>query len=185
VVTISRAVGSVTFPCRFMLVAAMNPCPCGYFGDVRHQCRCSPNQILNYRNKISGPLLDRIDIHIEVPSVKYQDISSLQAGESSATMRASVLAARKVQQERFKGRRKIHCNATMSAKDLQKLCKLGDEAQETLKAAMTQYSFSARAYDRILKVARTIADMDSSEGILPRHVCEAINYRNLDRQVGM
>lgn len=184
-VTISRAAGSVTFPCRFMLVAAMNPCPCGYFGDVRHQCRCTQNQILNYRNKISGPLLDRIDIHIEVPSVKYQDMSSVGKGESSEAMRSRIVAARKVQQERFKGRRKIHSNAAMSAKDLQKLCTLGDEAQETLKAAMVQYSFSARAYDRILRVARTIADLEGTDGITPLHVQEAINYRNLDRQVGI
>lgn len=183
VVTISRAAGSVTFPCRFMLVAAMNPCPCGYYGDSQRQCKCTANQIQHYRNKISGPLLDRIDIHIEVPSVKYQDLASIQAGEPSREIRARVTAARRIQQERFKGRRKIHNNAAMGAKELQKLCQLDGDAQEILKLAITQYNFSARAYDRIIKVSRTIADLDGSDRITPIHVQEAINYRNLDRQL--
>ncbi|MBA4386553.1 MAG: magnesium chelatase, partial [Verrucomicrobia bacterium] len=183
VVTISRAAGSVTFPCRFMLVAAMNPCPCGYYGDIRRNCRCSQTQIQNYRNKISGPLLDRIDIHIEVPSVKYQDMASMEPGDPSQRIREKVIAARRVQQERFKGRRRIHCNAAMSAKDLQKVCKMDADAQETLKSAIVQYNFSARAYDRILKVSRTIADLEGAETIMPVHVQEAINYRTLDRQL--
>ncbi|MDI6775552.1 MAG: YifB family Mg chelatase-like AAA ATPase [Verrucomicrobiota bacterium] len=183
VVTISRAAGSVTFPCRFMLVAAMNPCPCGYYGDRRRQCRCTQNQIQNYRNKISGPLLDRIDIHVEVPSARYQDLSSLAKGPPSPEIRQRVVNARRVQQARFKGRKKIHCNAGMSAKDLQKFTALKPEAQEMIKVAMTDLNFSARAYDRILKVARTIADLGASDEILPAHVSEAVQYRSLDRSM--
>jgi magnesium chelatase family protein len=184
-VTIARAAGTVTFPCRFMLVAAMNPCPCGYYGDPRRECRCTDRQIQAYRNKISGPLLDRIDIHIEVPSVRYQEMASLEKGESSAVVRARVVEARKRQQQRFKGRRKIHCNADMTSKDLQKFCQLTPESQEILRMAITELHFSARAYDRILKVARTIADLAGEENIRPEHVTEAIQYRVLDRQYWM
>jgi len=183
VVTISRASGSVTFPCEFMLVAAMNPCPCGYFGDPKRECRCTSNQIQNYRNKISGPLLDRIDIHIEVPSIRYQDMASLEKGESSASIRARVTAGRKTQHERFNGLKRIHCNAGMGARQLQKYCKLNHEAQDLLKMAIAELNFSARAYDRILKVSRTIADLDNSEEIKPNHVSEAIQYRTFDRQM--
>jgi len=183
IVTISRASGSVTFPCEFMLVAAMNPCPCGYFGDPKRECRCTSNQIQNYRNKISGPLLDRIDIHIEVPSIHYQDMASLEKGESSSSIRARVMAGRAIQQDRFSGQRKIHCNAGMGAKQLQKYCRLNNEAQDMLKMAIAELNFSARAYDRILKVSRTIADLDSSEEIKPNHVSEAIQYRTFDRQM--
>lgn len=181
-VTIARAAASVTFPCRFMLVAAMNPCPCGFAGDPMRECRCSQRQILAYRSKISGPLLDRIDLHIEVPSMRYHEISSAAPGESSAFIRERVAAARRVQQERYRGTRRIHCNAGMTAKAIQKHCALGADAQSLLKTAITELNFSARAYDRILKVARTIADLAGGESIRAEHVAEAINYRVLDRQ---
>jgi magnesium chelatase family protein len=181
-VTIARAAASVTFPCRFMLVAAMNPCPCGYHGDPKRECRCTQRQIMAYRSKISGPLLDRIDIHIEVPAMRYHDLASLQPGESSAAMRERVSTARALQQARFKGLRRVHCNADMTPKALQKFATPDGEAQQYLKAAITELHFSARAYDRILKVARTIADLAGSETIQGRHVNEAIQYRSLDRQ---
>jgi magnesium chelatase family protein len=182
VVTISRVAASLTFPCQFMLVAAMNPCPCGYSGDPKHECRCTPLQIQNYRNKISGPLLDRIDIHVEVPTVKYQDLSSIGTGEPSAAIRERIKNARQVQRQRFKGLRKVHCNAALRPKDIQKHCALKQDAQDMLKMAITELHFSARAYDRILKVSRTIADLDGSVDIQSQHVSEAIQYRTLDRQ---
>ncbi len=182
VVTISRAAASVSFPCRFMLVAAMNPCPCGYHGDPRRGCQCTPLQIRRYRAKISGPLLDRIDLHVEVPAVKYQDLASAQKGEGSSEIRERVVAARSVQQQRFGGQSRVSCNAAMRAKDIQKHCRLAGDAQDVLKMAITTLNFSARAYDRILKVARTIADLEASVEIQSHHVTEAINYRSLDRQ---
>ena len=136
-VTISRAAATVSFPCKFMLVAAMNPCPCGYYGDPKRECRCSQIQIQNYRNKISGPLLDRIDIHIEVPAVRYQELSSESRGERSEEIRERVLAGREIQKDRFKRIRNVHCNAAMRTKDLQKFCELGSDARELLKLAMT------------------------------------------------
>jgi magnesium chelatase family protein len=180
-VTISRASASLTFPCRFMLVAAMNPCPCGYAGDRKRECRCTGIQIQNYRNKISGPLLDRIDIHIEVPSVPYQTLSSEALPESSAVIRQRVITARLIQQERFKGLRKVHCNAEMRSKELQKICHLNKQCSELLKEAIESLNLSARAYDRIIKVSRTIADLDKSSEIEPHHISEAIQYRTLDR----
>ena len=185
VVSVARAAASVTFPCRFMLVAAMNPCPCGHYGDAKRQCRCTPIQMQRYRNKISGPLLDRIDIHVEVPAMEYQELASLQKGESSAAIRERVVASRAVQRERFakaKGAHAIHCNANMRAKDVHKHCVLDDAAQGLLKAAMADLHLSARAYDRILKVARTIADLAAAADIAADHVAEAIQYRSLDRQ---
>ena len=184
-VSIARAAASVTFPCRFMLVAAMNPCPCGHFGDAKRPCRCTPIQMQRYRNRISGPLLDRIDIHVEVPAMEYQELASLEKGEASAAIRARVVASRAVQRERFakgKTQHAIHCNAGMRAKDVHKHCVLNDDAQGLLKAAMADLHLSARAYDRILKVARTIADLGGAADIAADHVAEAIQYRSLDRQ---
>jgi len=182
-VTIARAAATVTFPCRFMLVAAMNPCPCGYFADTKRECRCSPTQVQNYRNKISGPLLDRIDIHVEVPAIQYNELTSLGKGEPSAAIRDRVTAARVTQHQRFQARRKLHSNSGMGAKDMQKHCRLDGEAQELLRMAITELNFSARAYDRILKVSRTIADLAGSEAIHSEHVSEAVQYRTLDRQL--
>jgi magnesium chelatase family protein len=182
VVTISRAAATVTFPCRFMLVAAMNPCPCGYYGDLKRECRCLDRQIQAYRNRISGPLLDRIDIHIEVPAIRYQELAGLAKGEPSAVIRERVQAARRIQADRFARKRKLHTNAGMSAKDMQTYCPASSEVQELLKMAITEMHFSARAYDRTLKVARTIADLAGAEAIASEHISEAIQYRTFDRQ---
>ncbi len=182
-VTISRASGSVTFPCSFMLVAAMNPCPCGFYGDRKRECRCSDRQVQNYRNKISGPLLDRIDIHVEVPLIEYETLTSLEAGEASSDIRKRVVVARHLQQERFKGVKGMHCNASMGSKEVQKYSALKPEAQEVLRSAISGFNFSARAYDRILKVSRTIADLAGCEFVETEHVHEAIQYRTLDRQL--
>jgi magnesium chelatase family protein len=182
-VTISRAAATVTFPCQFMLVAAMNPCACGYFGDPKRDCRCTPTQIQGYRNRLSGPLLDRIDLHVEVPAIRYQDLAAAAPGEASALIRQRVIAARGLQQERFRTLRRVHNNAGMRTRDIQKWCGLTSDAQDVIKQAITQLNFSARAYDRILKVARTIADLAGLETIEPRHVSEAIQYRALDRNL--
>ena len=181
IVTISRAAAAVSFPCRFMLVAAMNPCKCGWFGDSKRECTCSDREVHNYRSRISGPLLDRIDIHIEVPSIQYSELSSLEKGESSAAIRKRTEAARRLQHERFKDSGPDN-NAGMGAKAMAKHCRLGSEAQNLLKTAITRLNFSARSYDRIRKVARTIADLSGSEEILAEHISEAIQYRALDRQ---
>lgn len=182
-VTISRAVASLDFPSQFMLVAAMNPCPCGYAGDPKRECRCSPAKIQAYRNKISGPLLDRIDIHIEVPPVRYHDLSGLKRGESSAAIRERVQACRQRQRERFRRQPGITCNAAMTPRDVQTFCALDANAADLLKMAMNELNFSARAYDRIVKVARTIADMAGADAITAHHVSEAIQYRSLDRMM--
>jgi magnesium chelatase family protein len=180
-VTISRAAGSMTFPAEFMLVAAMNPCPCGYFGDAKRECRCSPNQVERYRERISGPLLDRIDIHLEVPAVPYREMASNEPGESSQAIRARVERARDIQRDRFGSKHKVRCNARMSAKLIKTHCALDEQGESLLQMAMTQLNFSARAYDRILKVARTIADLAGEKQIRGDHVSEAIQYRTLDR----
>jgi magnesium chelatase family protein len=180
VVTIARAAASVTFPCRFMLVAAMNPTPDGYFPDDPRSTS-TPLQIQRYRSKVSGPLLDRIDIHIEVPSVKYQELAGLEKGEPSAAIRVRVIAARNIQQERYAKDRHVHCNAGMRPKQARKYCRPTEDAQQLLKTAVSEMNFSARAYDRILKVARTIADLAGVETIDTEQIAEAIQYRTLDR----
>ena len=182
-VTISRASGTVTFPSRFILAAAMNPCPCGYYGDPRRACTCGQARVLAYRSKISGPLLDRIDIHVTVPAVKYQDLQGRAAGMDSATMRANAQEARARQLARFKadGRTGLTCNADMGAREIQRHCHLTPGAETLLKLAMAEYGLSARAYARIVKVARTIADLDGADDIAEAHVGEAIQYRQLDR----
>ena len=180
-VTISRAAGSLTFPSEFMLVAAMNPCPCGYFGDLKRECRCSPVQVQRYRQRISGPLLDRIDLHIEVPAVEYRDVSSERAEEGSVPIRERVGRARQKQQSRFARDAKTNCNARMTTRHLKQHCKLTDESQDLIRVAMNELNLSARAYDRILKVSRTIADLEDKIDILPEHVSEAIQYRTFDR----
>jgi len=180
-VTVSRAAGSVTFPSEFMLVAAMNPCPCGYFGDLKRECRCSPVQVQRYRQRISGPLLDRIDLHIEVPAVEYRDVASDRLEEGSNLIRQRISDAREHQQERFRKDGKTTCNARMSTKHLKQYCGLTTDSNELIRIAMTDLNLSARAYDRILKVSRTIADLEGAGEILPEHVSEAIQYRTFDR----
>src|SRR5437773_419941 len=180
-VTVSRAAGSVTFPSEFMLVAAMNPCPCGYFGDLKRECRCSPVQVQRYRQRISGPLLDRIDLHVEVPAMEYRDVASTRPEEASNTIRGRVSRARERQLERFHKDKKTNCNARMTPKQLKAHCQLTAESNELIRVAMSELNLSARAYDRILKVSRTIADLDGKMEISPDHVSEAIQYRSFDR----
>jgi len=164
-----------------MLVAAMNPCPCGYFGDLKRECRCGPLQVQRYRQRISGPLLDRIDLHIEVPAVEYRDVASERAEENSAAIRERILRARQLQQKRFRNDAKVNCNARMATRQLKEHCKLNQDSQELIRVAMNELHLSARAYDRILKVSRTIADLDGKSDISPEHVSEAIQYRTFDR----
>jgi magnesium chelatase family protein len=180
-VTVSRAAGTITFPSEFMLVAAMNPCPCGYSGDLKRECRCSAVQVQRYRQRISGPLLDRIDLHIDVPSVDYREIASERAEEASTAIRDRIGQARERQQARFRKDNKTTCNARMSSRAIRQHCKLDNDSQDLIRNAMTSLSLSARAYDRILKVARTIADLAGTEVIGPEHVSEAIQYRTFDR----
>jgi magnesium chelatase family protein len=181
-ITISRAKFSVEYPASFMLVSAMNPCPCGYYNHPEKACVCPPGAVQKYLNKISGPLLDRIDIHIEIIPVPFEKISDKTPAEHSATIRERVIMARKIQEERFKDIDGIYCNAQMTSKMLQKYASPDEAGLKLLKTAMERLSLSARAYDRILKVSRTIADLDNSEKVLPHHLAEAINYRNLDRE---
>ncbi len=185
-VTISRAAGTMTFPSEFVLVAAMNPCPCGYFGDPRRSCRCAPGQVERYRQRISGPLLDRIDIHVEVPAVEFKELSSREAGEPSSAIRQRVENAREIQQKRYASataKNVTTCNARMTSRQIKTHCALSDESTELLKMAMSSLHLSARAYDRILKVARTVADLAQSESIETEHLSEAIQYRTLDRNL--
>jgi magnesium chelatase family protein len=177
VVTISRAKGSLTFSANFQLVAAMNPCPCGYYGDPVKPCSCAPAAVTKYQKRISGPMLDRIDIHIEVPRVDYEKLSGDRLGESSETIRKRVQAAREIQNRRFGDSADIVCNADMRIGEIRKFCKLQDEGQSLMRAAMSQLNLSARAYHRILKLARTIADLAGSEDIQSQHLAEALQYR--------
>jgi len=186
-VTIARASMSLTFPAAFMLAAAMNPCPCGYFNDKSRECHCTPPLIQRYVAKISGPLLDRIDIHIEVPAVQYKELRGAAAIENSATIRARVLAARERQRARFASassngvREKIFSNAQMGTSQIRTHCELSPDAEKLLERAMVQQGLTARAHDRILKVARTIADLEAAESLTVPHIAEAIQYRTLDR----
>ncbi|MEZ5360406.1 MAG: YifB family Mg chelatase-like AAA ATPase [Candidatus Zixiibacteriota bacterium] len=184
-VTISRAATSLTYPANFMLAAAMNPCPCGYHGDNSHDCNCSPAQIQRYMSKLSGPLMDRIDIHIEVPTVNFKELSSDTCGERSEFIRKRVNTARKAQLKRFDGHNGLFCNAHMESHMIREICRVDDRGQALLKMAITQQGLSARAYDRILKVARTVADLEGSERIDTPHIAEAIGYRSLDRSLWM
>ena len=181
-ITISRSKQAIRYPASFMLVAAMNPCPCGYYNHPNVSCTCAAGSVSKYLNKISGPLLDRIDIQIEVVPVPFKDLSAMRDGEPSSVIRERVLRARKIQQERFKDKESIHCNAQMTPKMLKEYCKLDEAGVDLLKRAMEKLGLSARAYDRILKVSRTIADLEGSKNIENPHLAEAIGYRSLDRE---
>ncbi len=180
-ITVSRAKYSIDYPAGVMLVASMNPCPCGYYNHPTKQCTCTPGAVAKYKNRISGPLLDRIDIQCEILPVPFDKLSSQQTGESSATIRARVIKARNIQAERYKNEPQIHCNAQITSRLMRQYCALTDDCMAIIEQAMTHYGMSARAYDRILRVARTIADLDASPDIEARHLREAIGYRNLDR----
>lgn len=180
-VTISRVNASYTYPCNMMLIASMNPCKCGYYGDSKHRCTCTPAQIDSYRSRISGPLLDRIDIQVEVGSVDYSDLSNASDSESSAEIKERVNRARKIQEERYKDL-PIHANAQINSGQLKEFCKIGEREHKLLENAFERLGLSARAYSRILKVARTIADLEQSENITAAHIAEAIQYRSLDRK---
>lgn len=180
-ITISRAKYTIEFPCSFMFVASANPCPCGYYGDHTHQCVCTPGQRVKYMNKISGPLMDRIDIQCEISAVPFRQISNSQPGESSASIRERVIRARQMQEERFRDVKGVHCNAQMSERLVHQYAEPDETGTAMLKTAMERYSLSARAYVRILKVARTIADLAGSPTVTADHIAEAVNYRKLDR----
>ena len=180
-ITISRSKYTVEYPCSFMFVASMNPCPCGYYGDPTHNCVCTPGQIQRYMNKISGPLLDRIDIQCEIQPVAFKDLAYLKPGEPSAAIRQRVIAARKIQEERYKDYNGIHCNAQMTERMLHEFAQPDEKSLDMLRMAMEKLKLSARAYGRILKVARTIADLDGSPSVKLNHIAEAVGYRNLDR----
>src|ERR1043166_3055245 len=179
VVTISRAKFIVEYPAGFMLVASMNPCPCGYYNHPEKDCVCAPGVVQKYLNKISGPLLDRIDIHLEVTPVPFSELTSNRSSEKSETVRERVVKARQIQADRFTGDKGIYCNAQMNSKMLRTVCRISEEGTKLLKTAMDRLGLSARAYDRILKVSRTIADLDTSTDIKTEHLAEAIQYRSL------
>lgn len=180
-ITISRAKYTIEYPCSIMFVASMNPCPCGYYGDPTHTCVCTPSQRQRYMNKISGPLMDRIDIQCDITPVPFKDISKVEPGEPSEEIRKRVVAARQIQTERYKNEKNVHCNAQMTDRMIHQYCQLDDETNALLQQGMEKMSLSARAYSRILKVARTIADLEGSENIQKSHISEAVSYRNLDR----
>lgn len=181
-ICISRASNTVEYPASFMLVASMNPCPCGYYNHPDKECVCPPGAVKKYLNKISGPLLDRIDIHMEIVPVPFEDLSRKPVGESSETIRKRVIKARHIQEERYKNEEGVYCNAQMNSKLLRKHAQLNEECKKLIQFAMKRLNLSARAYDRILKVSRTIADLDNSKTIEVQHITEAINYRNLDKE---
>jgi len=180
-ITIARAQYTVEYPCSFMFVASMNPCPCGYYGDPTHHCVCTPGQIQRYTSRISGPLMDRFDLHIEVPIVPFADLTKMASGEPSSVIRERVIKARQIQEERFKNYRGIYCNAQMTERMIHQFAELDEASLNMLRMAMEKLSLSARAYTRILKVARTIADLEGADRVQSHHIAEAIGYRNLDR----
>ncbi len=180
-VTIARASSTITDPSSFMLVAAMNPCPCGFFSDPKHKCHCTFRQIQRHRSKISGPLLDRIDIHIEVPAVPYKDLAGESSEEFSRNIKKRVTAARHIQSKRFAENKKIYCNSQMVNRHIKRECKIDGASLKLLESAMENLGLSARAYSRILKIARTIADLEGENSILSNHIAEAVQYRALDR----
>jgi magnesium chelatase family protein len=181
VVTISRAKFTVEYPASLMLIAAMNPCPCGYYNHPEKDCLCAQSSIQKYMNRISGPLLDRIDIHLEVTPVSFEKLADVKPGEKSAEIQKRVIKARQIQAERFKKRKNVYCNAQMNSKMIKEFCTLDSTCLSLLKNAMEKLDLSARAYDRIIKLSRTIADIEGSESIQPSHIAEAIHYRSLDR----
>ena len=181
-VTISRAKIALDFPASFMLIASMNPCPCGFFNHPERECTCPPGTVQKYLNKISGPLLDRIDLHVEVTPVPFNELSSAKNSDNSTLIRERVINAREMQAERYKNNSGIYCNAQISSRMLKEICVIDNVGQNLLKTAMERLNLSARAYDRILKVSRTIADLSGSEKIKPEHLAEAIQYRSLDRE---
>jgi magnesium chelatase family protein len=181
-VTISRARMTVDYPAAFMLIASMNPCPCGYYNHPEKECMCAPGIVHKYLNKISGPLLDRIDLHVEVTPVPFSKLSEAQLSEKSNEIRQRVIKAREIQNERYAENESIYCNAQMGSKQLREICRIEKAGQDLLKTAMDRLGLSARAYDRILKVSRTIADLDGSPNIETNHLAEAIQYRSLDRE---
>jgi magnesium chelatase family protein len=182
-VSISRAKVALDFPASFMLIASMNPCPCGFYNHPERECTCPPGAVQKYLNRISGPLLDRIDLHVEVTPVAFSELSNMQSkGESSSSIRERVIKAREIQTERYKNIEGMYCNAQMSSKQLREICVIGQAGEALLKRAMEKLNLSARAYDRILKVSRTVADLAASADIKVEHLAEAIQYRSLDRE---